>query len=211
MMHIVYGRSMLFCAFVFVIGALGIYAQTGDDPAYARYLKLTKSAPEAYVAGNRSEAAEQAKSLLAMVHIYRRDWNYGNAVHAAHLVLGRIAADSGQMNEARRHFFESVTSLPYAFDDTITKTQPWEEPFPKLPYKASPQMDTFGPDMSFARFLLEKGEKEMVLKYLDHCERFWTMGVDQLTLWRQQINAGEIPNFGPNMIYFFPKATSNDR
>ena len=131
-------------------------------------------------------------------------------IGAAH-VLGRIAADAGQMAEARRRLIESATALPYAFGPEITKTQPWEEPFPKLPWKASPQRDSFGPDMSLARFMLEKGDKETVLKYLDLCDKFWTLGGDKLTLWRKQINADEMPDFGSNLGYVFPRIKSNDR
>jgi hypothetical protein len=202
-------RSVLSCLVLFAVGTIGAGAQTSDAEAYDKYLKLTRSAPAAYRAGDKRAAAAQANELLEMATTYRKDWNYGNAVHSAHLVLGRIAADAGRMGEAKRHLMESVTSLPYTFESI--KTEPWEEPFPKRPYKASPQMDTFGPDMSFAHFLLEKGEKEAVLKYLDLCGRFWKMGEERLDLWRKQINDGEVPDFGPNMVYFFPKETSQQQ
>lgn len=202
-------RSLLLVVAIFGVGSVALVAQSKYTDDTDKFLKLTKSAPAMYVAGDKTLAAAQAHALLEMAPAFRKDWNYGNAVHTAHLVLGRIAADAGDMKEAREHLYRSVTSLPYAFDSSITQTQPWEEPFPKLAHKASPQMDTFGPDMSFARFLLEKGEKETVLKYLGYCERFWTLGGEQLTQWRKQINAGEIPNFGPNMNYFFPTTTSS--
>lgn len=178
-------------------------AQAADVNAEDKFYRLTRSAPQKYMDGDKVAATEQANELLAMAPSFRQSWNFGNAVHAAHLVLGRIAADAGQMAEAKRHLFESVSSLPYTFEQG--KQQPWEEPIRKRPYRASPQMDTFGPDMSLALVLLNKGEKEAVLKYFELCGKFWSMGDKHLERWRANIQAGEIPEFRANLVYFFPK------
>jgi hypothetical protein len=114
-------------------------------------------------------------------------------------VLGRVAADAGKMDEARENLFKSVTLLPNSFDSSIKK------------FKASPEMDSFGPDMAFAKDMLAKGEKAAVLKYLDLCGNFWSMGDGRLSLWRKQIVAGETPDFGGNLIYVFPKEAAGDR
>jgi len=93
------------------------------------------------------------------------------------LVLGRIALRRGQIEEAKRRLLEAGES------------------------PGSPQMDSFGPNMSLAKDLLEKGERDTVLKYFGLCRKFWKMDYGQLKHWSNQVNAGEIPDFGANLVY----------
>jgi hypothetical protein len=65
----------------------------------------------------------------------------------------------------------------------------------------SPQMDSFGPNMSLAKDLLEKGERDTVLQYFDLCRKFWKMDYGKLDQWSNEVKAGEIPDFGANLIY----------
>ena len=75
----------------------------------------------------------------------------------------------------------------------------------------SPQLNSFGPQMQLARELLEKGEKETVLQYLDLVARFWANPderteanpkriarehLKQLEAWKKQIREGKVPT-GP--------------
>ena len=62
-------------------------------------------------------------------------------------------------------------------------------------------MNTFGPNMTLARDLLAKGEKEVVLAYFDLCKNFWKMEDGRLAKWRQDIAADRSPDFGANLIY----------
>ena len=64
----------------------------------------------------------------------------------------------------------------------------------------SPAMKSFGPSMSLARDLLEKGERETVIKYFEECATFW-MHKDTLAQWTAQVRAGEVPKFGANLFY----------
>ena len=57
------------------------------------------------------------------------------------------------------------------------------------------------PNMSLAKELLERGEKEVVLRYLDLCKSFWTSSRGQPDRWIDEIKAGKIPDFGPNLNY----------
>jgi hypothetical protein len=165
-----------------------------DRDGYQRFLELTKSASAAYLAGDRVEATKQANELMALAPRHRNDWNYGNAVHAAHLVLGRIDVDADRLDEGKRRLLLSVdaSSLPYGFESDRPK------------WKASPQMDTFGPDMTLAARLLEKGESETVIRYLDACSKFWDLDRGKLAKWKAEILEGVRPDFGPNLQYFFP-------
>ena len=65
----------------------------------------------------------------------------------------------------------------------------------------SPQLNSFGPNMELARELLEKGEKETVLKYLDLCSKFWVLGKSRLQEWSGAIKLGKTPDFGANLRY----------
>lgn len=181
----------------------GVSAQGNENDIYQRFLKLTSLASQSYKNGDALGATAHANELLAMASDFRADWNYGNAVHTGHLVLGRIAVDAGKIVEARKRLLESVAeaNLPYGYEQP--PEQPWEQRPKPGKWKASPQMDTFGPDMTLANELLKKGETEAVLKYLELCAKFWMMENGSLAKWKKQVTDGEAPDFGPNLRYFF--------
>ena len=57
-------------------------------------------------------------------------------------------------------------------------------------------MNSFGPNMSLAKDLLEKGERETVLNYFELCRKFWNMDYGKLDEWSREVKAGRIPQFG---------------
>jgi hypothetical protein len=121
-------------------------------------------------------ARQHALNALEALKYSQRDWNYGNVVHHAHMVLGHVALANDDTDGA-------VTELWLA----------GETP-------GSPQLDTFGPNMSLALALLERGKRKAVLDYLGRCGRFWTKH-DLLAQWTKVIEAGGLPDFGPNLRY----------
>ena len=127
--------------------------------------------------GNPEDARKFAKELMTLSPDFKSNWNYGNAVQDANIVLGRIAVSDGRMDDAKKHLTEAGNS------------------------SGSPQMDTFGPNMSLAKDLLEKGEKDVVLTYFELCRKFWEMHDGQLDEWSRQVKDGEVPDFGANLIY----------
>jgi tetratricopeptide (TPR) repeat protein len=142
-----------------------------------RFYALNDAAKESFVLGKIDDARKYAQELLALAPKFREDWNYGNAVQDGNLVLGRIAVREGRMEEAKQYLLEAGKS------------------------PGSPQMDSFGPNMSLAKDLLEKGERETVLQYFGLCRKFWEMGGEQLDQWSQEVEAGRIPDFGANLVY----------
>ena len=64
-----------------------------------------------------------------------------------------------------------------------------------------PALSSFGPNMSLAKELLEKGEREVVLQYFELCQKFWPYGSRQLAAWKLAVEKGEVPQFGANLIY----------
>ena len=95
----------------------------------------------------------------------------------ANLVLGRIAVRDGRIDDAKRYLIEAGKS------------------------PGSPQMDTFGPNMSLVKDLLEKGEREVVVEYFELCRKFWKMHAGRLDKWSQQVKDGKVPDFGANQVY----------
>lgn len=118
-----------------------------------------------------------ANESLRTAEEYKNNWNYGNAIHKGHLTLGRVALRKGNIDEAKNQLL-LAGSTP-----------------------GSPQLDTFGPNMTLAKELLEAGEKETVLKYIELCEEFWDLHMEKLMLWEEKISNGEVPNFGANLVY----------
>ncbi len=97
------------------------------------------------------------------------DWNYGNAVHAGHSVLGLVALRNGDVSRAREQLLEAG----------------------KTP--GSGQLNSFGPNMILASELLKKGESDVVLQYFDLCRKFWKMGGAQLDSWSETVRKGGKP------------------
>lgn len=95
-------------------------------------------------------------------------------LQTGHTILGRIALQRGHMEDAKRELLDSGR------------------------VKSNPPLMSFGPSMMLAKALLEKGERETVLAYLDLCAKFWEMGQDQLVAWKKTIQEGGTPDFGVN-------------
>lgn len=142
-----------------------------------RFWALGHAAKNAFNAGEKTDAKKYAEELARLAPQFKTDWNYGNAIQDANLVLGRLALAEGNLKEAKQRLLDSAQS------------------------KGSPQMNSFGPNMSLAKDLLGKGEKDTVLAYFDLCGKFWTMGADRLKLWAEDVNKGAMPDFGANLVY----------
>ena len=129
------------------------------------------------------------------------DWNYGNALFFGNMVLGQVALRLGDIESAMSRLLSSG----------------------KTP--GSPQLNSFGPNMSLARDLLagvpfvpaaglapatppsprrhaaSPGVQQTVLSFFDLCGVFWQMDDGRLQQWSQQVRAGGVPDFGANLYY----------
>jgi len=142
-----------------------------------RFYALGAAAKESFDAGKFDDARNLAQELMALTPKYRNDWNYGNAIQDANLVLGRIAAGEGKIAEADKFLAASGRS------------------------KGSPQMNSFGPNMSLALDLLKKGDRDAVLEHLMRCRMFWKKDHGKLDRWMSEVMAGHTPDFGANLIF----------
>ncbi len=160
-------------------------AQPADEESrelglLSRVHTLPNRARAALAAGEFELARQLAEECLALATSGQLDEfprNDGNAIHYGHLVLGRVALERGDLEGAKRHLIESG------------KTE------------GSPNLGSFGPNMSLAKQLLEQGERAIVLEYLDLCGAFWERGSDRLADWKEAIADGRTPLFGANLNY----------
>jgi membrane protease YdiL (CAAX protease family) len=53
----------------------------------------------------------------------------------------------------------------------------------------------------YTKQLMEQGEKSVVLEYFSECRAFWKMGAAKLDSWAASVQRGEVPKFGPNLLY----------
>jgi hypothetical protein len=69
----------------------------------------------------------------------------------------------------------------------------------------SPSLGSFGPNMTLAQKMLERGQREVVLEYFRLCGAFWDMGVEngKLDRWSLVVRNGGSPDFGANLVYGF--------
>ena len=142
-----------------------------------RSLGLPSIAERELRRGRFDAASLRANQLLDIGRASPSDWNSDNAIHKAHLILGRIALARGDFERAGA---ELIASARIA---------------------GSPQLGSFGPSMALALDLLRAGRPEVVLEYLALCENFWEMGLPQLRAWTQDIRNGHTPSFGANLVY----------
>ncbi len=158
------------CATVYYVGFYG-------RNAYTRWLELSDAAMASVEKDALDEAEQYAKELLLRAESHRNDWNYGNAIHKGHLVLGRVALRRDDIEAAKAHLLAAG----------------------KTP--GSPQLNSFGPNMTLAKELLEQGETQAPIAYFNLCAAFWQMDGGQLQQWEKLAEQGLVPDFGANLRY----------
>ena len=144
---------------------------------YERWVALGDFGFWSVDAGEFDTAQRSAEELLAHAEKCKSDWNYGNAMHKGNLILGRLELKKGNREKAKAYLIAAG----------------------KTP--GSPQLDSFGPNMMLAKELLEAGEKDAVLEYFSLCGVFWKHDFGMLSVWKDVVHEGRIPNFAANLVY----------
>ena len=135
---------------------------------FARHALQIDIARAAVDAGLSDVARRAAEAVLRDAPQFERTWQYGNAIHWAHIVLGHVAL--------RNDLDTACAELSLAG---------------RTP--GSPQLNSFGPDLTLAQRILDCGRIGAVLDYLTECKRFWEMDRGDLDLWIGQIASGGRP------------------
>jgi predicted Zn-dependent protease len=150
-------------------------AYKNSNPMRANAM-LPQLAKTALASGEIKDAEKYARKMLEHTKgASKRKWNYGNLIYYGNFTLGMVALKKGKIEEAEKYLLEAG----------------------KTP--GSPQLDSFGPNMTLAKELLEKGKKECVIKFLESCSTFWKK--DKCDAWIKQIKSDKIPKFGSNIYY----------
>ena len=140
--------------------------EIAEEPGGGGFLQL---AAEVAVVANKIDRAREYADL--MLETDPSDpHHYGDHVHHGNITLGKIALAQGDVQGAAS-FMLLAASTP-----------------------GSQRLRGMGPDMTLAKELLEKGERESVLQYFDECARFWERGQDRLKEWTIVVQGGGIPN-----------------
>jgi tetratricopeptide (TPR) repeat protein len=152
-----------------------------DDPAeralyaHKRVLELIRNpAARQALAGDMAEAAFkigdfEGAAQLAKLHLQSSDQS---AIQRADTILGLVALRSGDVASGTKYLLDS--SMP----------------------EAAPYVSLYGPTMVLAKELLENGERDAVLQYLENCLSLWPRGENALQNWITEIQNGRVPNFG---------------
>lgn len=128
----------------------------------------------AFAAGDTEKARGYAEAMLAASP---GDRNRGDYIHYGNLVLGRIALDEGNLDEAREHLLAAART------------------------RGAPLRRFGGPDMALAKALLDRGQVTIVLQYLELCLDIWERGEQDLRDWIALIEAGRNPDFDHNFVF----------
>lgn len=114
-------------------------------------------------------------SLLCLDLVKQRgSTDYSDLIHQAHTLVGILDWRDSNRASALAHLAASGE------------------------IQGGPVTKSFGPRMELAKLLLEGGEKNQVLQYLENCKKFWSMegGIPKLERWIAAIQAGSAPDFG---------------
>jgi hypothetical protein len=139
------------------------------------FYRLPDLAKRAFNAGEVEKARAYSRQLLQMASQHPKD--DGNAVYYGNFVLGRIAVREGNLAQAGKYLMAAGAT------------------------SGSPSLDTFGPNMTLAKELLEKGQSGVVLQYLALCKHFWKMDDGKLDDWSATIRNGGMPDFSSHLHY----------
>jgi thiol-disulfide isomerase/thioredoxin len=115
-----------------------------------RMYQLGMLAEAEYDAGQIATAEKVAAQILTEPVPKTSVWGYWDAVHKAHTLLGRAAMRRGELTTAKARLLASAR------------------------VESTPVLSSFGPGMKLAQELLNAGEKDAVIEYLELCRKFWT-------------------------------------
>ena len=133
---------------------------------------LPRLAKLALWAGDASKAEQYAKEAVSL-ELPGDLVGDGEGTHDGNMVLGLIAIQRGDIEQAKRHLIESSRT------------------------SGSGYMSMTGPNLSLANELLKRNERQVVIDYFHECRRFWISGRKTVDAWIETIREGADPQFDP--------------
>ena len=103
--------------------------------------------------------------------LLRENPGSGDAIYAGNLILAQAALDRNDIENAKRYLLQAAAT------------------------SGARRIEQNGLDVSVARILFDRGEKDTVLEYLRRGRVLWPQGTQLISRWEGQIRAGRRPNF----------------
>lgn len=136
-----------------------------------RYWILPRIANAAFEAGELEKARAFATDLLLLAEQPGDFYQDGPAIFNGNLILGRLALKSGNIAEAKRRLVESAK---------------WPDP---------PSGRYYQPNLTLAKEVLERDERDSVVEFLHLCTSFWQTDDHRTEKWIYEIRNGKTPDF----------------
>ncbi len=158
-------------------------ARKNRSERLSSYLMLTDNLDVALRVNVLAKAVSRATDLQTMVEDMQSKHEdvryYARNVYDINDAMGRAAFARGDLKAAGEYLLKAAEIPP-----------------------GTPGADTLccaGPNLWLAKSLLDAGQRDVVLKFLEECKQFWTQSVDhRLDQWIAAIRNGESPDLLPN-------------
>jgi hypothetical protein len=122
----------------------------------------------------QQQVGQYASDLLSRSES-QHDWYSGINSQIANLVLGGLALRQDDVRQAEQYLLSAGDAVG----------------------PRSPAISIYGgPGTKLARELLERGDRQPVLTYLQECTKLQNVNRGQLKAWMVQVRQGKIPDFG---------------
>ena len=147
------------------------------ETGLGRYQALARYAWVPLDEGALDAATRAADELITEGQDPDSSLQRGDTLHHGYLIRGRVALRREDLAKARASLREAG----------------------RVP--SSTMLETYGPNTTLAREMLDRGESAVVLQFLRECEGLWTGPRSQIARWVDQLSHGETPDLTSNLSY----------
>ncbi len=141
------------------------------------FTKLCQTVLGDFDKGEFDKVELKIEKIEMMMPQFEKSFMHSNAIHKLNIAKGRMALKEGDVQLAKIFLFKSAK------------------------IKGSPQLSSFGPNMSLVKDLAEVKEFESAIEYLKLCKNFWQTDFGKLDYWISKLKENEVPHFGANLLY----------
>jgi tetratricopeptide (TPR) repeat protein len=158
-----------------VLKQVDIFIKLSKDHG-SRYISVLNDASKLAIdEGSFEKAKRFATEVLSLITdppVFKN----GEYFHDGNMILGRVALHEGNIELAKKDLLKAGHT------------------------PGGGVLSSFGPNMTLAKELSDRGERITVIAYLELCKSFWRSH-NNLDIWIQTLKEGKTPDFGGNMVY----------
>lgn len=136
--------------------------------------RMAKAALE--IPGELDFADKEAGLMISLIETTSEERTAGELFYFGYFTKGMVAVKKGDTDKAVEFLLKSAET------------------------SGSPLFNR-GPNMSLAKALLEAGQKDAVIEFLDKCGKFWKYDRSKREKWISEIKDGKTPDFGSSLYY----------